>query len=43
MLLGDGAILAGLVLGAIVAFIIDRKFIPAAIYCAAARCCPSSG
>jgi AGZA family xanthine/uracil permease-like MFS transporter len=33
MLLGGGAILAGMVLGAIVAFIIDKKFIPAAIYC----------
>jgi adenine/guanine/hypoxanthine permease len=32
-LLGGGAILAGLVLGAITAFIIDKKFIPAAIYC----------
>jgi len=31
-LLGGGAILAGLVLGAIVAFIIDRKFVHAAIY-----------
>ncbi|HVH24436.1 MAG TPA: regulator [Pseudonocardia sp.] len=33
VLLGGGAILAGMVLGAIVAFIIDKKFIPAAIYC----------
>jgi AGZA family xanthine/uracil permease-like MFS transporter len=33
MLLGGGAILAGMVLGAIVAFIIDKKFVPAAIYC----------
>jgi adenine/guanine/hypoxanthine permease len=33
ILLGGGAILAGLVLGAIVAFIIDKNFIPAAIYC----------
>jgi adenine/guanine/hypoxanthine permease len=33
MLLGGGAILAGMVLGAIVAFIIDKKFLPAAIYC----------
>lgn len=32
-LLGGGAILAGLVLGAITAFIIDKKFVPAAIYC----------
>lgn len=32
-LLGGGAILAGLVLGAITAFIIDKKFINAAIYC----------
>jgi AGZA family xanthine/uracil permease-like MFS transporter len=31
-LLGGGAILAGLVLGAIVAFIIDRRFVHAAIY-----------
>jgi adenine/guanine/hypoxanthine permease len=35
MLLGDGAVLAGLILGAIVAFLIDRKFVKAAIYCAA--------
>ncbi len=33
LLLGGGAILAGLVLGAIVAFIIDKKFLPAAVYC----------
>jgi AGZA family xanthine/uracil permease-like MFS transporter len=32
-LFGGGAILAGMVLGAIVAFIIDKKFVPAAIYC----------
>jgi AGZA family xanthine/uracil permease-like MFS transporter len=32
-LLGGGAILAGLVLGAIVAFLIDKNFVPAAIYC----------
>jgi adenine/guanine/hypoxanthine permease len=32
-LLGGGAILAGLVLGAITAFIIDRKFVSAAVYC----------
>lgn len=32
-LLGGGAILAGLVLGAIVAFIIDKEFISAAVYC----------
>jgi AGZA family xanthine/uracil permease-like MFS transporter len=32
-LLGGGAILAGLVLGAITAFIIDRKFVTAAVYC----------
>jgi AGZA family xanthine/uracil permease-like MFS transporter len=30
--LGEGAILAGLVLGAIVAFIIDRKFLPAGLF-----------
>jgi AGZA family xanthine/uracil permease-like MFS transporter len=35
MLLGDGAVLAGLILGAIVAFLIDRQFYKAAIYCAA--------
>ncbi|GAB2837402.1 hypothetical protein GCM10022221_40960 [Actinocorallia aurea] len=34
-LLGGGAILAGLVLGAIVAFVIDRKFVWAAGYAAA--------
>ncbi|HEY2203393.1 MAG TPA: regulator [Pseudonocardia sp.] len=32
-LFGGGAILAGMVLGAIVAFIIDKRFVPAAIYC----------
>ena len=35
MLLGDGAVLAGLILGAIVVFLIDREFHKAAIYCAA--------
>lgn len=35
MYLGDGAVLAGLVLGAIVVFLIDRAFGKAAIYCAA--------
>jgi AGZA family xanthine/uracil permease-like MFS transporter len=34
--LGDGAVLAGLVLGAIVAFIIDKRFIPATIACLSA-------
>lgn len=33
-ILGEGAILAGLVLGAIVAFIIDRRFVEAAIFAA---------
>jgi AGZA family xanthine/uracil permease-like MFS transporter len=33
MLLGGGAILAGMVLGAIVAFIIDKQFLAAAVYC----------
>ncbi|MFC4948750.1 regulator [Pseudonocardia sp. GCM10023141] len=32
-LLGGGAILAGMILGAIVAFIVDKKFVAAAIYC----------
>jgi len=32
-LLGGGAILAGLVLGAITAFIIDKRFVSAAVYC----------
>jgi len=32
ILLGGGAILAGLILGAIVAFIIDKKFVSAAVY-----------
>jgi len=32
-LLGGGAILAGLVLGAITAFVIDKKFVSAAVYC----------
>ncbi|MFC1406430.1 MULTISPECIES: hypothetical protein [Streptacidiphilus] len=35
MVLGDGAVLAGLILGAIVVFLIDREFDKAAIYCAA--------
>jgi AGZA family xanthine/uracil permease-like MFS transporter len=34
-LLGGGAILAGMVLGAIAAFVIDREFRSAVIYCAA--------
>jgi AGZA family xanthine/uracil permease-like MFS transporter len=34
-LLGGGAILAGLVLGAIVAFIVDKRFFAAAAYCLA--------
>lgn len=34
-LLGGGAILAGMVLGAVVAFMIDKKFLWAAGYCAA--------
>lgn len=33
LLLGGGAILAGMVLGSIVVFIIDKKFVPAAVYC----------
>ncbi|GAA3222166.1 hypothetical protein GCM10017691_07900 [Pseudonocardia petroleophila] len=33
LLLGGGAILAGMVLGSIVVFIIDKKFVPAAIHC----------
>jgi adenine/guanine/hypoxanthine permease len=32
-LLGGGAILAGLVLGSIVAFIVDKQFVAAAVYC----------
>jgi adenine/guanine/hypoxanthine permease len=35
VLLGGGAILAGLVLGAIVAFVIDKNFFAAAVYCLA--------
>jgi AGZA family xanthine/uracil permease-like MFS transporter len=34
-LLGGGAVLAGLILGAVAAFIIDRRFDRAAIYAAA--------
>jgi adenine/guanine/hypoxanthine permease len=34
LVLGEGAILAGLILGAIVAFIIDKRFVPAAIFAA---------
>jgi adenine/guanine/hypoxanthine permease len=33
VLLGGGAILAGMVLGAIVAFIVDKRFFAAAVYC----------
>ncbi|SOD71915.1 AGZA family xanthine/uracil permease-like MFS transporter [Jatrophihabitans sp. GAS493] len=33
LILGSGAVLCGMVLGAIVAFIIDRNFIAATIYC----------
>ena len=33
LLLGGGAILAGMILGAIVAFVIDKNFLPAAVYC----------
>ncbi|MFI7501626.1 regulator [Streptomyces sp. NPDC049687] len=33
MVLGQGAILAGLILGAFVAFVIDKRFIPAAVVC----------
>jgi AGZA family xanthine/uracil permease-like MFS transporter len=33
MILGQGAILAGLVLGAIVAFLIDKRFLSAGIFC----------
>jgi adenine/guanine/hypoxanthine permease len=32
LILGSGAILAGLILGAAVTFIIDRRFVPAAIF-----------
>jgi AGZA family xanthine/uracil permease-like MFS transporter len=35
-ILGEGAILAGLLLGAIVAFVIDRRFVEAAIFAAIA-------
>jgi AGZA family xanthine/uracil permease-like MFS transporter len=35
LVLGQGAILAGLVLGAVVAFIIDKRFVSAAIFAAA--------
>src|SRR4051812_28389073 len=35
LVLGEGAILAGLVLGAIVAFIIDKRFVPAALFAVA--------
>lgn len=31
MVLGEGAILAGLILGALVAFVIDKRFVPAAV------------
>ena len=36
--LGGGAILAGLVLGAIGVFIIERKFVQAAAFARPARC-----
>ncbi|MDT7653999.1 MAG: adenine/guanine/hypoxanthine permease [Pseudonocardiales bacterium] len=42
-LLGGDAILAGLVLGAVVAFIIDKRFYAASIYCFAVPCSGSSG
>jgi AGZA family xanthine/uracil permease-like MFS transporter len=42
-LLGGGAILAGLVLGAITAFIIDKEFISAAVYCFIGAALGSSG
>ena len=42
MLLGGGAVLAGLVLGAITAFLIDRKFLWAAGYAAGGACSASS-
>ena len=43
LILGQGAILAGLVLGAIVAFIIDKRFCPAGdLLPGRARCWPSS-
>jgi AGZA family xanthine/uracil permease-like MFS transporter len=32
-ILGEGAILAGLVLGAVVAFLIDRRFVQAGLFC----------
>jgi AGZA family xanthine/uracil permease-like MFS transporter len=35
LVLGEGAILAGLILGSIVAFIIDKRFVPAAIFAVA--------
>jgi AGZA family xanthine/uracil permease-like MFS transporter len=41
--LGDGAVLAGLLLGAIAAFIIDRKFLWAAAYAAIAGCLSAIG
>jgi len=43
MLLGDGAVLAGLILGAIVAFLIDRQFVKARSTARPGRCSPSSG
>lgn len=42
-LLGGGAILAGLVLGSIVAFIIDRNFLGTAAYCLAGAALGSVG
>ena len=42
-LLGGGAVLAGLILGAIAAFIIDRKFESAALFAVPAPCCRFSG
>jgi AGZA family xanthine/uracil permease-like MFS transporter len=35
LVLGQGAILAGLVLGAVVAFVIDRRLVAAAVFCLA--------
>jgi AGZA family xanthine/uracil permease-like MFS transporter len=41
--LGGGAILAGMVLGAIAVFIIDKQFVRAAILCAAGAALPFIG
>ena len=41
-ILGNGAILTGLVLAAIGVFVVERRFMEAALFAAAGACSPSS-